>query len=254
MLSSFVTAPFRVPSRQGSLALGALTQLVLHVDAGKVAEVAVHPSLIAGWCVLTTTAFNLLPVGALDGGRMVQAAYGRRSLGLTGLFTYIGAPRPVRCAERLCTERPWLWGGHGPSSKPTFYSAGGQYYYYLLRGCVVLWWSQFLALIRMFTRNVQGWIVVRHAKLFFASDSCHFSWLRGTQTACVAIRGTSSLATHSDLVCDQRKLERVNPLIQESVFIHIVYNADAADDFASLVWVVPRVLPQFSGDSKLTIV
>jgi len=75
---------------QGSLALGALTQLVLHVDAGKVAEVAVHPSLIAGWCVLTTTAFNLLPVGALDGGRMVQAAYGRRSLGLTGLFTYIG--------------------------------------------------------------------------------------------------------------------------------------------------------------------
>ena len=75
---------------QGSLLLGSLTQLVLSVDLSTAREVAVHPLLIAGWCALTTTALNLLPVGSLDGGRMVQAALGRRTLGLTGLLTYLG--------------------------------------------------------------------------------------------------------------------------------------------------------------------
>uniref|UniRef100_A0A7S0MVW8 Peptidase M50 domain-containing protein n=1 Tax=Pyramimonas obovata TaxID=1411642 RepID=A0A7S0MVW8_9CHLO len=82
----------KVPSSllQGSLLLGSLTQLVLSVDLSAAREVAVHPLLIAGWCALTTTALNLLPVGSLDGGRMVQAALGRRTLGLTGLLTYLG--------------------------------------------------------------------------------------------------------------------------------------------------------------------
>ena len=32
----------------------------------------VSPYVIAGWCGLITTALNTLPVGSLDGGRMVQ--------------------------------------------------------------------------------------------------------------------------------------------------------------------------------------
>jgi membrane-associated protease RseP (regulator of RpoE activity) len=36
------------------------------------ATVAIHPLVIAGWCGLTTTAFNMLPVGCLDGGRALQ--------------------------------------------------------------------------------------------------------------------------------------------------------------------------------------
>ena len=51
---------------------------------------SLHPLLIAGWCGLTTTALNLLPVGALDGGRITQAALGRRALSITGLLSYAG--------------------------------------------------------------------------------------------------------------------------------------------------------------------
>jgi len=75
---------------QGSLLLGGITQMALGVDLANVREVAVHPYLIAGWCALTTAALNLLPVGSLDGGRMAQTAFGRKSLGLTGLITYLG--------------------------------------------------------------------------------------------------------------------------------------------------------------------
>ena len=41
-------------------------------------------------CALTTTALNLLPVGQLDGGRIAQAAFGRRVLSATSLGTYLG--------------------------------------------------------------------------------------------------------------------------------------------------------------------
>ena len=41
-------------------------------------------------CALTTTALNLLPVGQLDGGRVAQAAFGRRVLSATSLGTYLG--------------------------------------------------------------------------------------------------------------------------------------------------------------------
>jgi len=79
-LSTSVSNPELVPVPvallQGSLLLGGITELVLGVDAGNTAaSVTVHPMLIAGWVALTTTAFNLLPVGRLDGGRMVQVPY-----------------------------------------------------------------------------------------------------------------------------------------------------------------------------------
>ena len=106
-----------------SLLLGSLTHLVLGEAANSV-SVNVHPFLIAGWCGMVSTALNCLPVGCLDGGRvmlaspppsqtppsqtmsnpqfandappcvsrrhLVQAAFGRNLLGLTSFLTYVG--------------------------------------------------------------------------------------------------------------------------------------------------------------------
>jgi hypothetical protein len=60
------------PLFQGSLLLGTMTKLVLPSDLLNGQEVLIHPLSIAGWCGMITTALNLLPVGCLDGGRMVQ--------------------------------------------------------------------------------------------------------------------------------------------------------------------------------------
>uniref|UniRef100_A0A7N0TTU7 Peptidase M50 domain-containing protein n=1 Tax=Kalanchoe fedtschenkoi TaxID=63787 RepID=A0A7N0TTU7_KALFE len=80
----------QVPSMlfQGSLLLGLISRAVLGVASMHAATVAVHPLVIAGWCGLTTTAFNLLPVGCLDGGRAVQGAFGKNALIGFGLTTY----------------------------------------------------------------------------------------------------------------------------------------------------------------------
>ena len=79
-----------VPSAlfQGSLLLGGLSAQLLHPVAG--AETFVHPAMVAGWCGLTTTALNSLPVGALDGGRVALAAFGRRRLTALSVLVYIG--------------------------------------------------------------------------------------------------------------------------------------------------------------------
>jgi len=50
----------------------------------------VSPLLIGGWCGLVSFAFNALPVGTLDGGRTMMAAYGRTALAFTSLSSYIG--------------------------------------------------------------------------------------------------------------------------------------------------------------------
>ncbi|KAH7279447.1 hypothetical protein KP509_37G020000 [Ceratopteris richardii] len=81
----------QVPSLlfQGSLLLGYLSESVLGYNAMHAATVSVHPLVLAGWCGLTTTAFNLLPVGCLDGGRAMQAAFGKGSLTAFALCTYV---------------------------------------------------------------------------------------------------------------------------------------------------------------------
>lgn len=81
----------QVPSMlfQGSLLLGYLSRSVLGYDAMHVATVSIHPLVLAGWCGLTTTAFNLLPVGCLDGGRLMQAAFGKSALTGFALGTYL---------------------------------------------------------------------------------------------------------------------------------------------------------------------
>ncbi|XP_048500611.1 probable zinc metalloprotease EGY1, chloroplastic isoform X2 [Beta vulgaris subsp. vulgaris] len=80
----------QVPSTlfQGSLLLGLISRATLGYTAMHAASVSIHPLVIAGWCGLTSTAFNLLPVGCLDGGRAVQGAYGKNALIAFGLTTY----------------------------------------------------------------------------------------------------------------------------------------------------------------------
>lgn len=80
----------QVPSTlfQGSLLLGLISRGVLGFTAMHAAQVAIHPLMIAGWCGLTTTAFNMLPVGCLDGGRAIEGAFGKNALFGFGLTTY----------------------------------------------------------------------------------------------------------------------------------------------------------------------
>ncbi|KAM1078845.1 hypothetical protein ACFX2J_013590 [Malus domestica] len=80
----------QVPSTlfQGSLLLGLISRATLGYASMHAATVPIHPLVIAGWCGLTTTAFNMLPVGCLDGGRAVQGAFGKNALVAFGLTTY----------------------------------------------------------------------------------------------------------------------------------------------------------------------
>ncbi|KAH6820823.1 Peptidase M50 family protein [Perilla frutescens var. hirtella] len=80
----------QVPSMlfQGSLLLGLISRAVLGYATMHASTVSIHPLVIAGWCGLTTSAFNLLPVGCLDGGRAMQGAFGKNALVASGLATY----------------------------------------------------------------------------------------------------------------------------------------------------------------------
>ena len=57
---------------EGSLLMGGLVKAGLGERALAGANVLVHPLLVAGWCSMVSTALNLLPVGRIDGGRMMQ--------------------------------------------------------------------------------------------------------------------------------------------------------------------------------------
>ncbi len=81
---------FQVPTEffQGSILVGTLARVVLG-DAVQAAIVDVHPLVILGWLGLVITAINLMPAGQLDGGRIVQAIYGRKTAGRTTVATLI---------------------------------------------------------------------------------------------------------------------------------------------------------------------
>ena len=49
-----------------------MLQGVLGEKALQGSNVMVHPFLVAGWAGLVSTSLNLLPVGSIDGGRIVQ--------------------------------------------------------------------------------------------------------------------------------------------------------------------------------------
>jgi hypothetical protein len=81
---------FKVPAvfLQGSILVGTLARVILG-DAVHANIVAVHPLVVVGWIGLVITALNLMPAGQLDGGRMVQAVYGRKVAGRTTFVTLI---------------------------------------------------------------------------------------------------------------------------------------------------------------------
>jgi hypothetical protein len=81
---------FKIPSLffQGSILVGTLARVVLG-DALHQETVGVSPVMVIGWIGLVITALNLMPAGQLDGGRAVQAIYGRRTAGRTTVVTLI---------------------------------------------------------------------------------------------------------------------------------------------------------------------
>ncbi|QQE66808.1 site-2 protease family protein [Leptolyngbya sp. BL0902] len=81
---------FQLPSTffQGSVLVGTLAKAVLG-SALQEPLVDVHPLTVFGWLGLVITALNLMPAGQLDGGRIVQAIYGRKTAGRTTVITLI---------------------------------------------------------------------------------------------------------------------------------------------------------------------
>ncbi|UZQ55760.1 site-2 protease family protein [Trichothermofontia sichuanensis B231] len=84
------SAGITVPSQffEGSMLVGALARIVLG-EGLREQLVTVHPLAIAGWLGLVITALNLMPAGQLDGGRLIQAIYGRKTLSRTTVATLI---------------------------------------------------------------------------------------------------------------------------------------------------------------------
>jgi Peptidase family M50 len=63
---------------QYSIALLLLAKVALGVKLVGKSVIVMHPIAVAGWLGMLFTAFNLMPVGQLDGGRMVHAIFGQR--------------------------------------------------------------------------------------------------------------------------------------------------------------------------------
>ncbi len=81
---------FQIPSVffQGSILVGTLSKVVLG-DALQKPVVDVHPLMIIGWLGLVINAINLMPAGQLDGGRIMQAIYGRKIAGRATVATIL---------------------------------------------------------------------------------------------------------------------------------------------------------------------
>lgn len=90
LLLSHPGSAFQIPSGffQGSVLIGTLARVVLG-EALQEPLVDIHPLMIMGWLGLVITALNLMPAGQLDGGRMVQAIYGRKTANRTTIFTLV---------------------------------------------------------------------------------------------------------------------------------------------------------------------
>jgi membrane-associated protease RseP (regulator of RpoE activity) len=81
---------FQVPTSflQGSILVGSLAKLVLGNQLQS-QVVNLHPFTIVGWLGLVITALNLLPAGQLDGGRIMQAIYGRKIARITTIISLV---------------------------------------------------------------------------------------------------------------------------------------------------------------------
>jgi len=73
---------------QGSMLVGTLAKIVLGNQLSETV-IGIHPLTIIGWLGLVITALNLMPAGQLDGGRIVQAIYGRKTARRTTIATLV---------------------------------------------------------------------------------------------------------------------------------------------------------------------
>ena len=69
------------------------------------ADVVIHPVAYAGWAGLLVTAFNLIPVGQLDGGHLIYSLLGEKSKKIWPLFFLI------LVALGFVWMGWWLWAG-----------------------------------------------------------------------------------------------------------------------------------------------
>lgn len=69
---------------QYSIALLLMAKAMLGDALTAKSVIAMHPIAVAGWLGMLFTAFNLMPVGQLDGGRMVHAIFGQRQGAVIG--------------------------------------------------------------------------------------------------------------------------------------------------------------------------
>jgi membrane-associated protease RseP (regulator of RpoE activity) len=81
---------FKVPAAffKESILVGTLARVVLG-DTLHQPVIGLHPLVVIGWFGLVITALNLMPAGQLDGGRIVQAIYGRKIAGRATFATFI---------------------------------------------------------------------------------------------------------------------------------------------------------------------
>jgi len=73
---------------RSSILVGTLARLVLGSQL-QAELVPIHPFIAVGWIGLAITALSLLPAGQLDGGRIVQAVYGRKTAARATFITLI---------------------------------------------------------------------------------------------------------------------------------------------------------------------
>ena len=93
LIGLFLSHPgggLEIPSQffQGSLLVGSIAKLVLGATISQ-ATISIHPLVIIGWLGLVINALNLMPAGQLDGGRIVQAIYGRKTAQRSTLVTLV---------------------------------------------------------------------------------------------------------------------------------------------------------------------
>ncbi|PZO42153.1 MAG: site-2 protease family protein [Pseudanabaena frigida] len=89
-LSAIGMGSIDIPSQifQASVLAGTLAKLFLG-EALHNSFISIHPLVILGWLGSAITALNLMPAGQLDGGRIVQSIYGRRTASWTTVLTLI---------------------------------------------------------------------------------------------------------------------------------------------------------------------
>lgn len=88
LLLSHAGSGLEIPSQffQGSILVGIIAKTILGATVHQ-ATLSIHPLVIIGWLGLVINALNLMPAGQLDGGRIVQAIYGRKTAQRSTLVT-----------------------------------------------------------------------------------------------------------------------------------------------------------------------